>query len=63
MMANEPDTPKRGRPKVEEPRSSVSTWMPATYHDRLIRLANQNEVSVSSMVRRILVLQLQTSAK
>lgn len=49
---------KRGRPRVSEPRSSVSTWVPASYHDRLIEMANQRDVSVSMLVRSMLMLQL-----
>jgi hypothetical protein len=49
---------KRGRPRVEEPRSSVSTWVPASYHDRLIKMAEQKDVSVSMLVRSLLMIQL-----
>lgn len=46
----------RGRPRVEEPRASVSTWLPATAHDRLIRIANQRETSVSDVVRQAVII-------
>jgi hypothetical protein len=49
---------KRGRPRVEEPRSSVSTWVPSRLHDTLIDLAKKHDVSVSSMVRTMLVMQI-----
>ena len=49
---------QRGRPRVAEPRASVSTWVPATLHDRLIQVANREELSVSEYVRKVLVLQL-----
>ena len=49
---------RRGRPFVSEARSSVSTWIPARYHDRLIRIAQRNEVSVSAVVRGAIVLLL-----
>jgi hypothetical protein len=53
------DVPRRrGRPRVEEPRSSVSTWVPASYHDRLIKMAEQKDVSVSMLVRSLLMIQL-----
>lgn len=53
------DAPKRrGRPRVAEPRSSVSTWVPASYHDLLIKIAQRNDKSVSSVVRSLLMLQL-----
>lgn len=48
----------RGRPRVEEQRSTVSTWLPASQHDRLIRLANQQEKSVSALVRSLLLLRI-----
>jgi hypothetical protein len=49
---------KRGRPKADEPGSSVSTWLRAGEHDQLIRLARQHERTVSSLVRELLKLQL-----
>jgi hypothetical protein len=48
----------RGRPRAPEPGSSVSTWVPQAYHDRLIQLAEKHDVSVSSLVKTLLVLQL-----
>lgn len=47
-----------GRPRVDEPRATVSTWLPASYHDRLIELANQQDVKVSALVRQLLILRL-----
>lgn len=44
----------RGRPRVEEPRSTVSTWVWARHHDALIKLAQKREMSVSALVREIL---------
>lgn len=49
---------KRGRPRAQEPRSSVSTWLPARHHDRLIRLANRRGESVSATVREVIILTL-----
>jgi hypothetical protein len=49
---------KRGRPRVEEPRSWVSTKLPISYHDRLIQIAAEKDVSVSMLVRSMLMLQL-----
>lgn len=48
----------RGRPRVDEARSSVSTWVPASYHDRLIRIAQAQDKSVSAVVRQLLILRL-----
>lgn len=47
-----------GRRPVNEPRATVSTWLPASYHDRLIRMANQQDVKVSALVRQLLVFRL-----
>jgi len=49
---------KRGRPRALEPRTSVSTWLTASEADRLIRLANEKEMSVSSLVRLVLTTRL-----
>ena len=49
---------QKGRPRVSERRSSVSTWLPAGAHDRLIALAKAEERSISSLVRHFVVLQL-----
>ena len=43
-----------GRPRADVPRAAVTTWLPATDHDRLIRIANRRGVSVSELVRGIL---------
>lgn len=49
---------RRGRPPVEEPRSTVSTWLPSKYHDQLIELAKRREVSVSAYVRSVIIMRL-----
>jgi hypothetical protein len=56
-----PMTRKRGRPRAREPRSSVSTWITQREHDRLCRIAIRRGVSVSSLVRRVLVLGLSST--
>lgn len=49
----------RGRPRAIEPGSTVSVWLPASYHDRLIQLAALREdKSVSALVRQLLILRL-----
>lgn len=45
---------KPGRPQNEEPGSRVSTWLPASQHDQLVRMAKQRDVSVSAVVRSLL---------
>lgn len=52
---------RRGRPRAEQEMTTISTWIPASYHDRLIRLANKREQSVSSLVRQLLILRLPDS--
>lgn len=53
-MSDQPDRRKPGRPKSDEPKTAVMTWISAQEHDRLIRLANQREQSVSQTVRQLL---------
>lgn len=52
------DPPKRGRPRLDEPGSTVSTWLRPAEHDRLIRLAQKHEQTVSQLVRSLLILRL-----
>jgi hypothetical protein len=52
------DRPKRGRPRVNEPGASVSTWVRAGEYDRLVRLAREQDTTVSSLVRSFLKLKL-----
>lgn len=49
---------RRGRPRVAEVSSPVSTRVPVSAHDRLIQLAKEHEVSVSAMVKSLLLVQL-----
>ncbi len=45
---------RRGRPRSVEPGSRVTTWLPASDHDRLVKLAELRGESVSSTVRLLL---------
>jgi len=54
---------RRGRPRVEEPRSSVSTWLPVSVHDRLISIASAREISISELVRESIVITIQQPTK
>lgn len=47
-----------GSTRVEEPRASVSVWLPASAHDRLIELAKKEEQSISKTIRELLALKL-----
>lgn len=44
-----------GRPKSAERMSTVSTWLPASTHDRLIQVANAQEKSVSEIVKVLIL--------
>ena len=50
------ETPRKtgGRPSAREPGSRITTWVPASEHERLIRLANQRDESLSAYLRRVL---------
>ena len=50
-------TRKRGRPRASEPHMRVSTWVSQRQFDRLCGIAQRRGVSVSSLVRRVIVLQ------
>ena len=56
-MKRRPGRPN-GTTRVLEPRSSVSVWLPASAHDRLIKLAEKEEQSISKTVRQLLALKL-----
>jgi hypothetical protein len=59
MDKSPPDPPtKRGRPPVTEPGSAVSTWLRQGEHDQLIRLAQQQDTTVSALVRQLLKLRM-----
>ena len=46
----------RGRPRVEDPKSTVATRLPTRHHDRLVSIARRNDVSVAAVVRRAVFL-------
>jgi hypothetical protein len=45
---------KPGRPRKAEPGSAIMTWVPASEHDRIVKLASQRGESVSTTVRLLL---------
>jgi hypothetical protein len=47
-----------GRPRVDEPLERVSTRLPVPAYDRLVKLANMHDTSVSNLVRQLLVFRL-----
>lgn len=52
------DKRKPGRPKADEPSSSVSTWMRVREHDALVKLARRCDLSVSAVVRALILQRL-----
>ena len=49
---------RRGRPRTEDPGSSVTTWLRADEHDRLIALAKREEKTISALVRELVKLKV-----
>lgn len=45
----------RGRPRVADPGTGLSTWMPSREYDRIVRIAQARGQSVSSLARESLV--------
>lgn len=58
MSSKRPPGRPPGSTRVLEPRASVSVWLPASAHDRLIALAKKEEQSISKTVRELLKLKL-----
>lgn len=67
MMPNEQQTgatfivagpPRRGRPRAMERGTTLCTWLPESTYDRIVRMANEREQSVSSLVRDLLKLRV-----
>jgi len=52
------DRRKPGRPRVEEPRTTVTTYIRTADYDRLLRLALKQEQSLSGLVRDLLKLKI-----
>jgi len=48
-----------GRPRAAVPHSQITAWVPTAVHDRLVRMATARDVSVSRLVNRIVLLQLE----
>ncbi len=60
-VAVAPTAGHRGRPLGSaraERSESVSAWLPLTLHDKLIKLAQHQEQSVSATIRALLILRL-----
>lgn len=62
-MTDEADPPRRksyggGRPRADEPGERVSTYLRTSDYDRLLRLANDRDQTLSETVRELLRLKL-----
>ena len=57
-MKRPPGRPPGSTRTAADPCSSVSVWLPASAHDRLIKLAAKEEQSISKTIRELLVLKL-----
>jgi hypothetical protein len=55
--------PRRGRPRAEEPGSTLSIWLPASDHDYYAKLAAKRGESISSTVRLLLQTKFKNSAE
>lgn len=47
---------RRGRPRVEQPQERLSTRLPTPEYDRLVKLAQKRDQSLSSLVRDLLTI-------
>ena len=50
-----------GRPRAVERGSTISAWIPESHHDRLVRLANLHDMSVSKYVASVLTKEIDRS--
>lgn len=50
--------PGAGRRPVEQRLERVSTRLPVQQFDQLVKLANQRDVSVSGLVRQLIIMRL-----
>jgi hypothetical protein len=53
MMVVGGERRRGGRPRAESPLTPVTIWISHNHHDRLIRLANLHEMSVSALGRKV----------
>lgn len=52
-MAEE-ETKPPGRPRGKEPGTVLTAWVPSSEYDRLVKLANEREKSLSRLVYELL---------
>jgi len=46
-----PKASKGGRPRVPESRNTVSTWVPSSDYDKIIKAAKAQDLTISALVR------------
>lgn len=49
---------RRGRPRVQETSVNLSTWIPTSAYDRLVRQAKHEDTTVSKLAKRLLLKQI-----
>lgn len=49
---------RRGRPRSKDPSTPVRTRLPNTYYDKVAKIAHRNGVSMSAVIRQMVVLRL-----
>jgi len=57
-MPDPPTKSKGGRPRASEPRTTVCTWIRVSDYQSLLKLAKQQETSISGLVRQMLHLRI-----
>lgn len=50
--------PRRGRPTVEAPMTSISIRVPPAAHDRWVRIASRADKTLSELIRDVLILRV-----
>jgi hypothetical protein len=50
--------PKRGRPRVADANVKLTTWIPRSSYDRIAELARKHDVSMSGVLRNMVILRL-----
>lgn len=58
MNDEQANVARRGRPRTDEPKVSVSSWIPESQYDNLVKLANRRDQSVSALVKDLLKLRI-----
>lgn len=54
---------RAGRPRAAEPGERLCVWLRVSDYDRLVQLANRHEMSVSALVRSLLLVELRSGSR